>query len=57
MTERSFDCKRSEPLFLCLENPHIRNLKASRVEYSQGGIHDEKYQIVRKLPSRKVAAA
>ena len=27
------------------QNPHIRNLKTSRVEYSQGGIHDEKYQI------------
>ena len=31
--------------FLCLKNPHIRNLKTSRVEYSQGGSYDEKYQI------------
>ena len=30
---------------LQIQNPHIRNLKTSRVEYSQGGIHDEKYQI------------
>ncbi len=36
---------KGQSLFLRLENPYIRNLKASRVEYSQGGIHDEKYQI------------
>ena len=28
-----------QSFFLCFENPHIRNLKISRVEYSQGGIH------------------
>ncbi len=32
---------KGQSLFLCLENPHIRNLKANQIEYSQGGTHDE----------------
>ena len=36
---------KGQSLFSVFRNPLIRNLKASRVEYSQGGIHDENYQI------------
>ena len=36
---------KGQSLFSAFKNPHIRNLVTNRVEYSQGGIHDEKYQI------------